>query len=117
MNNPGHLKWIIFGVLVGFGASFIFNSRLGVWSTLYTPFCFLLLPQHLDPFHGTSSDSILHIFNSHPVSKQMHPQFKGSFNNSYLVIILFAEAKTGAGSERNNIFAARQGSNGRSGNI
>jgi hypothetical protein len=35
MNNPGHLKWIILGVLVGFGASFIFGDLITLPLDLY----------------------------------------------------------------------------------
>jgi len=35
MNNPGHLKWIVFGVLVGFGASFIFGDLITLPLDLY----------------------------------------------------------------------------------
>jgi hypothetical protein len=35
MNNPGHLKWIVFGVLVGFGASFIFGDLFTLPLDLY----------------------------------------------------------------------------------
>jgi len=28
MNNPGHLIWVVFGALVGFGASFIFGNLI-----------------------------------------------------------------------------------------
>ncbi len=35
MNNPGHLKWIAFGVLVGFGASYIFGDLITLPLDLY----------------------------------------------------------------------------------
>ena len=35
MNNPGHLKWILFGVLVGFGASFVFGDLITLPLDLY----------------------------------------------------------------------------------
>jgi hypothetical protein len=35
MNNPKHLKWIILGALVGFGASFIFGDLLTLPLDLY----------------------------------------------------------------------------------
>jgi hypothetical protein len=35
INNPGHLKWIIFGVWVGFGASFIFGDLITLPLDLY----------------------------------------------------------------------------------
>ncbi len=35
MNNPGHLKWIVFGALVGFGASFIFGDLITLPLDLY----------------------------------------------------------------------------------
>ena len=35
MNNPGHLKWIVFGVLAGFGASFIFRDLITLPLDLY----------------------------------------------------------------------------------
>ena len=35
MNNPGHLKWIVFGVLVGFGVSFIFGDLITLPLDLY----------------------------------------------------------------------------------
>jgi len=35
MNNPGHLKWIGFGVLVGFGASFVFGDLMTLPLDLY----------------------------------------------------------------------------------
>ena len=35
MNNLGHLKWIVFGVLVGFGASFIFGDLITLPLDLY----------------------------------------------------------------------------------
>jgi hypothetical protein len=35
MNDCGHLKWIIFGVLVGFGASFVFGDLITLPLDLY----------------------------------------------------------------------------------
>ncbi|MBP1699794.1 MAG: hypothetical protein H6Q41_4982 [Deltaproteobacteria bacterium] len=35
MNNPGHLKWILLGVLVGFGASFVFGDLITLPLDLY----------------------------------------------------------------------------------
>lgn len=35
MNNPGHLKWIVLGALVGFGASFIFGDLITLPLDLY----------------------------------------------------------------------------------
>jgi hypothetical protein len=35
MNNPAHLKWIVFGALVGFGASFIFGDLITLPLDLY----------------------------------------------------------------------------------
>src|SRR4030042_3381504 len=35
MNNPGHLKWIVLGALVGFGASFIFGNLITLPLDLY----------------------------------------------------------------------------------
>jgi hypothetical protein len=35
MNNPGHLKWIVFGAIVGFGASFIFGDLMTLPLDLY----------------------------------------------------------------------------------
>jgi hypothetical protein len=35
MNNPGHLKWIVFGAIVGFGASFIFGDMITLPLDLY----------------------------------------------------------------------------------
>jgi hypothetical protein len=35
MNNPEHLKWIVFGVLAGFGASFIFGDLITLPLDLY----------------------------------------------------------------------------------
>ena len=35
MNNHGHLKWIVFGALVGFGASFIFGDLITLPLDLY----------------------------------------------------------------------------------
>jgi hypothetical protein len=35
MNNPGHLKWIAFGAIVGFGASFIFGDMITLPLDLY----------------------------------------------------------------------------------
>ena len=35
MNNPGHLTWVVFGVLVGFGASFIFGDLIPLPPDLY----------------------------------------------------------------------------------
>ena len=40
MDNPGHLKWIVFGVLVGFGASFIFGDSITLPLDLYYLICF-----------------------------------------------------------------------------
>ena len=35
MNNPSHLKWIAFGMVVGFGASFIFGDLIALPLDLY----------------------------------------------------------------------------------
>jgi hypothetical protein len=35
MNHPGHLKWIVYGVIVGFGASFIFDDLITLPLDLY----------------------------------------------------------------------------------
>jgi len=35
MNNPGHLKWIVFGAIVGIGASFIFGDLIILPLDLY----------------------------------------------------------------------------------
>ena len=35
MNNPGHLKWIVIGAIVGFGASFIFGDLMTLPLDLY----------------------------------------------------------------------------------
>jgi len=35
MNNSGHLKWIVLGALVGFGASFIFGDLITLPLDLY----------------------------------------------------------------------------------
>ncbi len=35
MNNTGHLVWVVFGALVGFGASFIFADLLALPLDLY----------------------------------------------------------------------------------
>lgn len=35
MNNPGHLKWIVYGAIVGFGASFIFGDLITLPLDLY----------------------------------------------------------------------------------
>jgi len=35
MNNPGHLKWIVLGALIGFGASFIFGDLIALPLDLY----------------------------------------------------------------------------------
>jgi hypothetical protein len=35
INNPGHLKWIVFGALVGFGAAFIFGDLITLPLDLY----------------------------------------------------------------------------------
>jgi hypothetical protein len=35
MSNPGHLKWIVLGALVGFGASFIFGDLMTLPLDLY----------------------------------------------------------------------------------
>ncbi len=35
MNNPGHLKWILFGAIAGFGASFIFSDLITLPLDLY----------------------------------------------------------------------------------
>jgi hypothetical protein len=35
MNNPSHLKWIVFGAIVGFGASFIFGDLITLPLDLY----------------------------------------------------------------------------------
>jgi hypothetical protein len=35
MNHPGHLKWIVYGVIVGFGASFIFGDLITLPLDLY----------------------------------------------------------------------------------
>ena len=35
MNDPGHLAWIVFGGLVGFGASFVFSNLLTLPVDLY----------------------------------------------------------------------------------
>jgi hypothetical protein len=35
MNHPGHLQWIVFGAIVGFGASFIFGDLITLPLDLY----------------------------------------------------------------------------------
>lgn len=35
MNHPGHLKWVAFGALIGFGSSFIFGDLLALPIDLY----------------------------------------------------------------------------------
>jgi len=35
MNNPGHLTWVVFGALVGFGTSFIFGDLITLPLDLY----------------------------------------------------------------------------------
>jgi len=35
MNNPGHLKWIVFAIWVGFGASFVFGDLITLPLDLY----------------------------------------------------------------------------------
>src|SRR5512143_1325456 len=35
MNQPGHLKWIVYGAIVGFGASFVFGDLIALPLDLY----------------------------------------------------------------------------------
>jgi hypothetical protein len=49
MNNPGHLKWIVFGALVGFGASFIKTASESpvLWTGFFTFGDLITLPLDL----------------------------------------------------------------------
>jgi len=43
MNDYGHLKWIVFGVIVGFGASFIFGDLITLPLDLYYLIYFVII--------------------------------------------------------------------------